>query len=226
MGGSIPREIKQQVLILWLQGKTRAKIAKTACIGEGSVTAIVSEARDKYREYYDVDLLRGVAVMLRKESGDLGDLAFSIRLRKIMDENSLSEDNMESAIIKLAVYCYRNGISQERFLIAIHQVITLSDHQNLRIDKIPEYIRSGITTIESLEIQRQEVIQKKQALVDPLDELNQVMEAPYENLINQIRELKMKLREKDNYLKHAKEELQEWRKKYHILLMDCPEGVQ
>jgi hypothetical protein len=48
--------------------------------------------------------LRGVAVMLRKESGDLGDLAFSIRLRKIMDENSLSEDNMESAIIKLAVY--------------------------------------------------------------------------------------------------------------------------
>jgi chromosome segregation ATPase len=62
--------------------------------------------------------------------------------------------------------------------------------------------------------------------VDPLDELNQVMEAPYENLNNQIRELKMKLREKDNYLKHAKEELQEWRKKYHILLMDCPEGVQ
>lgn len=38
--------------------------------------------------------LRPVAVMRRKETEDLGYLAFSIRLRKIMDENSLSEDHL------------------------------------------------------------------------------------------------------------------------------------
>ena len=39
-------------------------------------------------------LLRPVAVMRRKETEDFGYLAFSIRLRKIMDENSLSEDHL------------------------------------------------------------------------------------------------------------------------------------
>jgi hypothetical protein len=225
MGGTIPRKIKEKVLELWLQGFKRAEIAKKAGVGEGTITAIVNESRKNSRDHYDIDLLRAVAVMLRKEGEDLGDLAFSIRLRKIMDENSLSEDNMESTILQLAVYRFRSKLSLEKLLTDLHQAITLADNQNLRIDKIPEYICSGITKIESLELQRQELIRKKQSLMDKIDELNKEIEAPLERLTEENKELRIRSKENDELLKRTKEELRDWRKKYHILLMDRPEEM-
>lgn len=72
-----------------------AKIAKEVGIGDGKVTVIVNESRAN-RDYYDIYLLRPVAVMRRKETEDLGYHAFSIRSRKIMDENSLSEDHLNT----------------------------------------------------------------------------------------------------------------------------------
>ena len=48
MGGNIPVKTKQKVLKLWLSGVSRKKIAEKVGIGEGTVTSIVQEAKEKY----------------------------------------------------------------------------------------------------------------------------------------------------------------------------------
>jgi hypothetical protein len=70
---------------------------------------------------------------------------------------------------------------------------------------LPEHISNGITTIESIELQRQELIQKKQSLINQISELNKKTEVPHEQLIEQINELKVELEEKDNFVKRIKE---------------------
>jgi hypothetical protein len=77
----------------------------------------------------------------------------------------------------------------EKLLPALHRAVRLAENQNLLIDKSPEHGSSGIATIESLELQRQELIQKKQSLIDQINKLIKETEASHEQFIEQINEL-------------------------------------
>ena len=115
MGGNIPRNIKVKVIRHWLDGLTRERIAKKEDIATGSVTGIINEAR-KEEEYNDIDLLREVAVRLKEEGIGLPLLAFAIRLKRIMEENDINEDQIEPIIQDFATYCFRNKIPYDPLL--------------------------------------------------------------------------------------------------------------
>jgi hypothetical protein len=83
MGGKIPRKVKQ-----WLYGLTRQQIAKQLSIGTGSVTGIIQEVRQAEDGFNDIELLREVAVSLRRDGLDVSQVAFARRLRLWMEENS------------------------------------------------------------------------------------------------------------------------------------------
>ena len=83
MGQKVPSTIKEQVIKDWLQAKPRNKIADSLAISAGSVTNIINEVkRDSIK---DIDLLRAVAVLLKKNNLDLTHLALSIKLKNKLE---------------------------------------------------------------------------------------------------------------------------------------------
>jgi hypothetical protein len=79
MGQKIPFAIKEKVIDTWLEAKPRNVIADEVDISYGSVSNIIAQTkRDSIK---DIDLLRAVAVLLKKNNFDLTFLASSIRLQ-------------------------------------------------------------------------------------------------------------------------------------------------
>ena len=163
MGGIIPRNIKVKVIHHWIDGLTRERIVKKEDIGAGTVTAIIQEAR-KEEEYNNLDLLRELAVRLKAEGVRLPLLAFATRLKRIMEENDINEDQIESIIQDCATCCLRYQIPYDTVIKTGREALYLEQKFGVPIEKIPEIITQGKQTIDRLENQRQEILmQKRQA---------------------------------------------------------------
>jgi transposase len=63
MKPKVPKSIKQRVIKQWLQGTSRDQIAKDNDVGAGTVSAIIKDAK---QEIPDIDLLRQVALVIKK----------------------------------------------------------------------------------------------------------------------------------------------------------------
>ena len=111
MGTNIPFRIRKRVLRQWLEGDSRDQIAKDNDIGQGTVSAIVKEARSefeqKYYKYNDDDdndekdyadghdddssefeLLRELAVTLKRKRLDVNSFASAVRLLAILEKKA------------------------------------------------------------------------------------------------------------------------------------------
>jgi chromosome segregation ATPase len=175
LGGKIPRNIKVKVIRQWLDGLTRERIAKKEDIGAGTVTAIIQEAR-KEEEYNDIDLLREVAVRLKEEGIGLPLLAFATKLKRIMEENDINEDQIEPIIQDFATYCLRYKIPYDTIIKIGREALYLEQKYAVPIEKIPEYITQGKETIDSLEDQRQEILRQKHQAREELDAKRQELD--------------------------------------------------
>jgi hypothetical protein len=178
MGGIIPRNIKEKVIRQWLDGLTRESIAKENDIGAGTVTGIIQEARIK-EEYQDIDLLRQVSLKSKEEGLELPELGFAIRLKRIMEENGINEDQIESIIQDIATYCLRQNVSYDTVIKSGREALYLEEKYRVPIEKIPEHIIKAKKTLDNLEDERQEKHGKEipsivriRELVTKLDEAN------------------------------------------------------
>jgi len=139
MGGYIPRTIKIDVIRKWLQGKSRDQIAKEVGIGAGTVSGIFNECRENDPEF---DLLREVARMLKKEDLDVNSFASSIRVHRKLQDEGLSEGQVESFIEDMDVHCFKRGLKAEDFINTIQNVSSVSHSLGIPVDKVAEYIKS------------------------------------------------------------------------------------
>ena len=137
MGGKIPKNIKEKVIRQWLDGMRRENIAKEDGIGAGTITAIIQEAR-KQEEYNDIDLLRQVSVKLKEEALELPLLGFAIRLKRIMEENDINEDQIEPIIQDFAAYCLRHSISFDKLIQSGREALYLEEKYGIPVEKIRE----------------------------------------------------------------------------------------
>jgi hypothetical protein len=175
LGGKIPRNIKVKVIRQWLDGLTRERIAKKEDIGAGTVTAIIQEAR-KEEEYNDIDLLREVAVRLKEEGIGLPLLAFAIKLKRIMEENDINEDQIEPIIQDFATYCLRYKIPYDTIIKIGREALYLEQKFGVPIERIPEVITQKKETIDRLEDQRQEILRQKQQAREELEAKQQELD--------------------------------------------------
>jgi hypothetical protein len=106
MGERIPHSLKKAVIKAWLQGIPRDTIASNNGIGGGTVSRIVQESRINTP---DIDVLRAVAVNLKKENLDIDHFASSVRLKKILDRLGLAEEKVEMLIEHVNTYCFKHG---------------------------------------------------------------------------------------------------------------------
>ena len=76
MERKVPQSIKERIIKQWLQGISRDQIAEDNEIGDGTVSAIIKDTKQK--DIPDIDLLREVDLLLKNKDLDLSVLASSI----------------------------------------------------------------------------------------------------------------------------------------------------
>jgi hypothetical protein len=101
---------------------SRDEIGKDNDIGAGTVSVII---KDTKQENPDIDLLRAVAIIVKKYGLDLSVLASSIRIKNKLVEMGLNEDQVESFIENIIIYCFKHGLTAEKFLNIVNKVCVL-----------------------------------------------------------------------------------------------------
>jgi hypothetical protein len=115
MGGKIPNTIRRQVITQWLYDFSRDQIAKDNEIGAGTVSTIIKQCKEQKQKDHDFefDLIRQVAVMLKREGVDVNTFASSIRLQRKLEQNGLSEEQIESFVENMDVHCFKWDLLHE-----------------------------------------------------------------------------------------------------------------
>jgi hypothetical protein len=215
MGAKIPITIRRQVITQWLYGFSRDQIAKGNQIGAGTVSEIIKQCKQKEYpggNYSEFDLIRELAVMLKREDVDVNTFASSIRLQRKLDEKELNEEQIESLIENVDVHCFRRGVKPEELINTINKISVLSDNLGIPIDEIPEYIRQEEERLKEI---RQDItdlqIAKMQVLQDHNVTINTLLE--YERnkpLADNLTATKMELekvkKERDSYKRGVERE--------------------
>jgi hypothetical protein len=174
MKALVPKSIKQRVIKQWLLGMSRDQIAKDNEIGAGTVTAIIKDAK---QEIPDIDLLREVALVLKKYDLDLSVFASSIRLQKRLDEMGLNEDQIESLIENINIHCFKHGLTGEEFLNIVNKIVSLSQKLGIPVEQLPHYITQGKLELEKVKektedakVKLRQVLEHYNVTMDDLEE--------------------------------------------------------
>jgi hypothetical protein len=195
------------------------------------VTGIMQEAKIK-EEYQDIDLLRQVSLKSKEERLELPELGFAIRLKRIMEENGINEDQIESIIQDIATYCLRQNVSYDTVIKSGREALYLEEKYLVPIEKIPEHIIEAKKTLDNLEDDRQEILRQKQQaredrdiMLQQRDEMQQQRDAIVAELekhgkeipsIVRIRELVTTLDEANKQIEYYEKGIKALTKKLHI----------
>jgi chromosome segregation ATPase len=202
MPAKIPKSIRERVIKQWLQGMSRDEIAKDNDIGAGTVSVIIKDAK---QEIPDIDLLRAVALVLKKHDSNLSVFAPSIRIKNKLDKMGVSEDKIDSLIDNSNIHCFKRGLTADEYFNNVDKVCALSDNLEMPLDQLPSYIIRQQLELQKVEketedakVKQRQVLQHYDVTMDELQEFRR--DKP---LIDHIRKLEKKLEEaveEKNYL--------------------------
>jgi transcriptional regulator with XRE-family HTH domain len=210
----VSKSIKQRVIKQWLQGISRDQIAKDNDIGAGTVSAIIKDM--KQNDIPDIDLLREVALLLKKEELDLFLLASSIRIKKKVDDMDLSEDQVESLIENINIHCFKRGLKAEEFINIVNKSVALSQKLGMPVDQLPNYIIQKELELEDLKGEIEDVKLKREIVLKNYDITMNDIEEYRRNkpLIDRIRRLEQVINNLDKEIKSKEFEITTLEYKY------------
>ena len=172
MKAIVPKSIKQRVIKQWLLGMSRDEVAKDNDIGAGTVTAIIKDAK---QDIPDIDLLREVALVLKKYDLDLSVFAPSIRIKNKLDEMGLNEDQVETLIDNGNIHCFKRGLTDEKYFNIVDKVCALTDNLEMPLDELPNHImQQELEKVEretkDAKLKQHQVLQRYDVNMNDLDE--------------------------------------------------------
>ena len=144
----IPDSIKNNVIQQCLDGILRDEIGANNGISARMISTIVNEARGQIR---DLDLMREVALNMKKTGLDLNTFAFTIRLQNKLYRLGISEELAESAVEKLHVHCFTKNLEISEFLSRLDYLIDLSNSIAVPIEDLDKYIFEKIDRLKRLD---------------------------------------------------------------------------
>ena len=202
----VPKSIKQRVNKQWLLGMSRDEIAKDNDIGAGTVTAIIKDAK---QEIPDIDLLREVALVLKKYDLDLSVFAHSIRLKNKLDEMGLNEDQVETLIENINIYCFKRGLTGEEFLNIVNNVCALLDNLEMPLDELPNHIMQQELELEQVRGETDDIKLKEDQVLQHYNVTMNVLERYIRNepLVETINSQQNKLEKAERHIDNLKKEL-------------------
>jgi hypothetical protein len=164
MGGKIPEPIRRKVIRQWLDGLPRQQIARDNQIGTGTVSEIIKEVKEHDSEA-QIDVLRETAVMLRRQGLNINFFARSIRLKRMLDEIGLNEEQLEDFAVHLNVHCFKRGLTPDAFMNVVASISFLSDNLGVPVVQLPRYITRGKTLLENLNLEIVDVKIKQKRVI-------------------------------------------------------------
>ena len=213
----IPDSIKNNVIQQWLDGILRDEIGANNGISAGMISAITNEARSQIR---DLDLMREVALNLKKTGLDLNIFASAVRLQNKLNRLGISEELAESAIEKLHVHCFTKNLEISEFLSRLDYLINLSNRLGVPIEELDKYIFEKLERLNRLDADILIMAKKRTDLASvykitilDLEEYQQLRPI-HEKLNmaeNKISKRDMIIKEKDDEIAQLKEQLKKFR---------------
>jgi hypothetical protein len=150
MGGKIPRPIRIKVIRLWLEGKSRDKIAEELEISAGAVSGVIKDLRIDDPQF---DLLREVAVTIKNLNLSVESFAPLVRLYNVLrgidlltgttgeELIVLRSTRMEALIVALEVFCFKKEqLSIEEFVSLVTNMYSTANKLGVSLDRFPKYI--------------------------------------------------------------------------------------
>ncbi len=212
MGAITPYSIKVKVIKEWIQGLSRDKIGQNNGIGAGTVTSIIQQARDNVA---DIDLMRALAIKIKKEKFEINDFASTVRLKKVMDELELPEEKAESLLEEINIHCFKKEINSKEFISKIKEISNLSKSLDISIFNIPAFINQKTKQLTELDKEKavkqreiKQLIEENGLTIQDLKDFR--LNRP---LINKIQELTRALKNMKNDKSRLIEELFEMEEK-------------
>ena len=178
MSNPIPHKTKVQVLHQWIQGIPRDRIAENNDIGRGTVSNIIKQFKTTVP---DIDLMRETALQIKKEDLEIFTYAASIRLRRLLEQLNITEDQVENLLEEISIYCFKQQISPKDFVLKINEVSDLAMDLQTPIHKLPSFVNQLSSHKGKLE---REIANKKQ-------EYNQVIKEN-EKYVDELQEFRAK----------------------------------
>jgi hypothetical protein len=80
------------------------------------------------------------ALLIKKESLGIFSLAASIRLRKLLEQFKITEDQIEKLLEVIEKYCFKQGIAPKDFVLKIGKIADLAIDFKIPLYKIPAHI--------------------------------------------------------------------------------------
>ena len=178
MSNPIPHKTKVQVLHQWIQVIPRDRIAENNDIGRGTVSNIIKQFKTTVP---DIDLMRETALQIKKEDLEIFTYAASIRLRRLLEQLNITEDQVENLLEEISIYCFKQQITSKDFVLKINEVSDLAMDLQTPIHKLPSFVNQLSSQKGKLE---REIANKKQ-------EYNQVIKEN-EKYVDELQEFRAK----------------------------------
>jgi hypothetical protein len=215
MGIKTPHAVKARVLKEWIQGISRDQIASNNEIGAGTVTSIIQQTKNNH-PYHDIDLIRELALKLKKENLDLNYFVAAVRLKKVLDRFEMTEENVEIFLEEINIHCFKKNINKKEFISKIDEVWKIVKRLDVSIFNIPIYIEKLTKHLSDLEkatiAKESQIKQKTQEYNTTIEDLKKYrLNKP---LVDKINILESKLLDKDIENYKLKEELLECQAKF------------
>jgi hypothetical protein len=212
LNNKISEEMKNEVIRLYLQGKSRNDIARTCGLGEGTVSNIIDEWKHSL-EIPDVQSLRDLAVNLKRCGIDAVQCAQGLRTLNIMKKLGINQNQFESFMREVYQYCQGIGLAPQDIASNLQALINLS--KGIPFSKIPEHIEEK----KKEKIQLEEDIKTLKKRKDDLEMETSLAKELRDAALEKERTTVAELKEYSN----LKTEL----RKYDIILIeDLPKLVQ
>jgi hypothetical protein len=218
MGIKTPLSVTVQVLKEWIQGNSRDKIASNNEIGAGTVTNIIQETKSNY-PYYDLDLMRELALKLKKENLDLNYFASAVRLKKVLELLEMTEENAELFLEEINIHCFKKNVDKKEFIFKIEEVWKIAKSLDVSIFNILTHIKNLTKQLADIEkeaiLKERQIKQKTEEYHTTIEDLNEYrLNRPLED---KIHVLESKLFDKEMEIDKLKEELLECQAKVLVL---------
>jgi uncharacterized protein (DUF433 family) len=179
--------MKDAVIQLYLQGRSRNDIAKTYGIGDGTVSNIIDEWKHRLG-IHDAEAIRILVVNLKRLGIDEAQCAEGYRILMSMKKLGVNENEFKSFILEIYEYCKRYDLTPEHIASNLKELVKLS--KDVPFAKIPEYIKEKKNTITKLEEDCKISKEKKESMEIETSLAEELRDAALENEKTTVAELR------------------------------------
>jgi chromosome segregation ATPase len=180
----LPREIREQVLTLWLKAYSRDDIAKIVGIGSGTVSEIVKDYNRRNRGF---DLLRELVVAIRREGSNVRQYATAIRMQRLLESHNLTEEQIESFVTNADIQCFKRKEDLNKFIGDVNKTADLANKTRVPVEELPEHILEKEKKLQSLTMdvcllkeEKMKAVQQCNAVQAQLEEFRKQLVGVYE----------------------------------------------